>query len=457
MNTPATDPVPQPAPLGFKALWLKEDWWAIWIGLAVTVLAVVLFKNDSLLLKSLAVNPGGVKWVTWGDLTGHFTQKAGWYALQFAVFAAVLGLPCAAMGLHLGRFLAGFACLYALSMAIFCVSGWSKSSQYNLEAPLVALVAGLVLANVLRLPKWLDEALRVEYFVKLGIVLLGATFPLTLIATAGPVAIGQAAIISLLTAGTIFFCATRVFGLDRRLGAVLCVGGAVCGVSGSMAIAASVGAKREHIYTAVTLVVAYALAMILILPFAAKLLDLPAGVGGAWIGTSEFADAAGFAASSAYGKMAGNEEAAVKAFTLMKVIGRDLWIGIWSLVFAFIATTRWDRQETGARPQAGEIWKRFPKFVIGFFIASLLVTWVTRDLDAAALKAAKPLLMDPMGALRGWAFTFCFLSIGLSTRFREMKAVSRGAILAFSIGVAVNVVAGYLLSVHVFGAHWAKL
>jgi putative flippase GtrA len=65
--------------------------------------------------------------------------------------------------------------------------------------------------------------------------------------------------------------------------------------------------------------------------------------------------------------------------------------------------------------------------------------------------------MDPMGALRGWAFIFCFLSIGLTTRFRELKAVSRGALLAFSIGVGVNVVAGYILSVHVFGAYWAAL
>ena len=46
-------------------------------------------------------------------------------------------------------------------------------------------------------------------------------------------------------------------------------------------------------------------------------------------------------------------------------------------------------------------------------------------------KVVKPAVMDPMGALRGWAFIFCFLSIGLTTRFRELKAVSRGALLAF--------------------------
>jgi uncharacterized membrane protein YadS len=195
-----------------------------------------------------------------------------------------------------------------------------------------------------------------------------------------------------------------------------------------------------------------------VLPFVSQALDLPAGVAGAWIGTSEFADAAGFAAASTYGKMVGHEDVSIKAFTLMKVIGRDLWIGIWSLVWALIATTQWEKKEGGTRPGIGEIWHRFPKFVIGFFIASIIVTLFTGDYDADTLKkVVKPALMDPMGALRGWAFIFCFLSIGLTTRFRELKTVSRGALLAFSIGVAVNVVAGYILSVHVFGDYWAKL
>ena len=458
MNAQASEKEAAPAPMGLKAMWLKEDWWAIWIGLGVVLLGIVLFMNGSPLLKSLAVNPGGVKWVTFDQLLGHFANNAGKYAVQFVVFATIFGVTSAIMGIKLGRFLIGFVFLYLLSVCMFSVGGWVNAAKYNLEPPLVALVVGLVLANALPLPKILDDAFRVEYYVKLGIVLLGATFPITLVVTAGPVAIGQATIISLLTALTIYFLATRVFGLDRRLGAVLSVGGAVCGVSGSMAIAASVGAKREHVYTSVTLVVVWALIMIMALPFVSQALGLPAGVAGAWIGTSEFADAAGFAAASTYGKMVGNEDVAIKAFTLMKVIGRDLWIGIWSLVWALIATTVWEKQESGARPGVGEIWRRFPKFVIGFFVASIIVTIYTQDYDATTLKkVVKPALMDPMGALCGWAFIFCFLSIGLTTRFRELKTVSRGALLAFSIGVAVNVVAGYLLSVHVFGNYWSHL
>ena len=172
-------------------------------------------------------------------------------------------------------------------------------SKYNLEAALLRSGRLVIVANLVPLPGWFNAGLRVEYFVKVGIVLLGATFPLTLIATAGPVALGQATFISVLTCLTIFFIG-RAFGLDKRLCAVIGVGGAVCGVSASIAIAASVGAKKEDLYTSVTLVVVWALIMILVLPFVSQALGLSAGVAGAWIGTSEFADAAGFAAASAY-------------------------------------------------------------------------------------------------------------------------------------------------------------
>jgi uncharacterized integral membrane protein (TIGR00698 family) len=442
----------------FSDLFRKEDWWAIWLGLGIVALAIVLFESGNPLLKSLSVNPGGVKWKSLDDLAAHFAANGQWYLLQFAAWLAIFGLSCRVMGIKLIQFIPGFAVLYVLSLAMFSISGWADAQKYNLEAPLVALVAGLIIGNLIPLPGWFDAALRVEYYIKLGIVLLGATFPITLVATAGPVALGQATLISILTCVIIFFAGTRLFGLDKRLCAVIGVGGAVCGVSASMAIAASVGAKKEDLYTSVTLVVVWALIMILALPFISQALGLAAGVAGAWIGTSEFADAAGFAAASTYGKMSGNEDAAIKAFTLMKVIGRDLWIGIWSLVFALIATMSWERTELGARPGAGEIWRRFPKFVIGFFIASALMTAITAGYSADEFKSAvKPALLSPVSSLRAWAFLFCFLAIGLTTRFRELKAVGIKPFFAFTLGVAVNVAAGYFLSAQLFGSYWSKL
>jgi uncharacterized membrane protein YadS len=256
----------------------------------------------------------------------------------------------------------------------------------------------------------------------------------------------------------IYFVGTRVFGLDKRLAAVMGVGGAVCGVSASMAIAASVNAKKDHLYTSVTLVVMWALVMILVLPFLARAMALPAGVAGAWIGTSEFADAAGFAAATTYGKMVGAEDTAIRSFTLMKVIGRDLWIGIWSIVFAAIATFVWEKGESGRVPDAREVWWRFPKFVIGFFVASMLMSAFTGTFSTADFNSAvRPNLLAPLGSLRTWTFIFCFLSIGLTTRFRDLHVVGWKAFWSFTIGVAANVILGYFLSVVVFGSYWAGI
>lgn len=442
----------------WREIYLKEDWWAIWMGLGLMIIAIVMFEEGSPFLSHITINPGGLKWTSLSQLGDHFVTNARMYAMQYIVWMLLFGITTRVMGIETRSFVGSFTFLYVLSMITFSVSGWKNAADFNLEPPLVALILGVILANTVRLPSWMDAGFRVEYFVKIGIVLLGATFPITLVLTAGPVAIAQATLISVVTCGSIYLIATRVFHLDRRLAAVIGVGGSVCGVSASMAISTAVGAKKDDVYTSVTLVVGWALVMILVLPFVSKALGLSSGVAGAWIGTSEFADAAGFAAAGAYGKMAGHEDTAIKAFTLMKVIGRDLWIGIWSFVWALIATFVWERNESSARPDAREIWWRFPKFVLGFFVASLIMSLLTSSYSPADFAShVKPGLIMPLVSLRTWAFIFCFLSIGLTTRFRELRPVGWKTFAAFTLGVAINVLLGYYMSAHVFASYWSKL
>ena len=210
--------------------------------------------------------------------------------------------------------------------------------------------------------------------------------------------------------------------------------------------------------------------LIFLLPLVSRALGLPAGVGGAWIGTSEFADAAGFAAAQAYGGLAGpttgiagTADQAVWAYTLIKVVGRDVWIGIWALVLSIISVTYWERAGTKGPVEVGQIWWRFPKFVVGFLIASILIasiliTAVTQGISFADYNArVKPALIAPITSMRIWAFTFSFLSIGLTTRFRDFAPAGGRLAIAFTAGVVVNLVVGFVLSVLVFGPYWAEL
>ncbi|MBI4863525.1 MAG: putative sulfate exporter family transporter [Candidatus Riflebacteria bacterium] len=361
-----------------------EDYWAIWLGMSIIALAAGLFAGGRT-LTPWAVTPG--EWTQIGELAGDLGSHAFSFAVIYVGFCLVLSLSMKIMGRPLREFIPGFTILFVGALAIFCLAGWKVMRELDLGAPLLALLVGLVIGNVRAMPAWLATSLRTEYYVKTGIVLPGATLPLTLIKDAGPIAFIQATIVSVSTWLTIYWAATRLFGLDPRFGAVLGTGGAVCGVSGSIAVGGAVKADKDHIAIGIAIVSVWALVMIFVLAFLTKAVVVPAGVqptawyhmtpgeAGAWVGTSEYADAAGFAVVSELA--AAHGDAPIHAFTLMKVIGRDIWIGIWCLVLSIVSVVYWEsRSGDGPVGRVGfsVVWERFPKFVLGFFIASVITS-----------------------------------------------------------------------------------
>ena len=461
MTTYATELKVKDKSSGWQEFWLKEDWWAVWLGLGIVALAYLFYLSGSS-ISWIAVAPA--KWSTLTDLVTQFSTNAFRYLALLGAFLILFTLVISFIGQKAKEFIPSFIFVFILSTIVYTIGNWDQASRYNLEPPLMALILGLIISNLAGLPRWLDAGFRVEFYIKLGIVLLGATLPFTLIIWAGPVAILQASIVSLVTFLVIFFTA-RKLGLDHRLAAVLGAGGAVCGVSASIAVAGAVRAKKEHPPIAISLVVFWAIILIFALPLVSRMLHLPTGVAGAWIGTSEFADAAGLAAAQSYGGLAGTDlniagtpDQALASYTLIKVIGRDMWIGIWAFILALIAVTVWERSETNSKVQLGQIWWRFPKFIIGFLIASVLTTLIVRGYTLVDYnKLVKPSLIVPITALRTWVFTFSFFSIGLTTRFRELAKAGLKPFFAFTVGVIVNLILGYILSVLVFGNYWSAI
>ncbi|WP_242337856.1 MULTISPECIES: YeiH family protein [Anaeromyxobacter] len=428
----------------------REDTWAILIALGI-VLAVTsaFFLGATRLVSTAALSFPA--WSDAGKVLATLQANPASPLVLFGVFLALFGAASAVIGWDVAKYAAGFGVLFVFSIVVAILGSNEVLKAWQLEPPLLALVVGMVLGNAVALPRWFQSALRTEFYVKVGIVLMGATLPFTIILQAGPLAILQATIVAVTTFAAIYLAATRLFGLDPRFGATLGAGGSICGVSAAIAIGGACRAEKSHVSVAISMVILWAVAMIFLLPVGARHLGLGPGQAGAWIGTSEFADAAGFAAAATLG-----DERAIKTFTLMKVVGRDMFVGVWALVVAFLSVTRWERKGAAEaeRVRPAEIWQRFPKFILGFLVASLAVTVVLASVDSKIGTQFSKEAIGPLKNLRGWAFTWTFLSIGFTTRFRELTRFGWRPFAAFALGVLVNVPLGYWLSTSVFASYW---
>ena len=159
----------------WRELWLKEDWWAIWLGLGIVVAAYLLFASGAS-IRWVAVTPP--KWHGFAQLGVHFAANYQRYIVQFLLWLAIFAVAVSTLGHKLRDFLPSFLFLYVFSVAIFAVGQWDGANRYNLEPPLVALILGLAISNLIGTPRALQAGFRVEFYIKTGIVLLGATLPI---------------------------------------------------------------------------------------------------------------------------------------------------------------------------------------------------------------------------------------------------------------------------------------
>ncbi|PZG19136.1 putative sulfate exporter family transporter [Micromonospora craterilacus] len=315
-----------------------------------------------------------------------------------------------------------------------------------IEYPVYAILLGLLGNLVVTLTGLRDRiaaAFRTEFFIKTGLVLLGASINLAVIASAAGPAIAQAV---LLISGVFLFTwwlAGRL-GLEDKLRALLASAVSICGVSAAIAAAGAVRARREQLAYTASLVIVFALPSIFLLPWLADLLGLEPAVAGAWIGGNIDTTAAVTAA----GALAGEE--ALQIASIVKVTQNAL-MGVVAVALTAYFALHVERRAGAARPGLGELWRRFPKFVLGFVAASVIATWYL-DVAGADGKATIAVVND----LRVWFFILAFVSIGLEVRVAALRqagwrpvAVFGGATLfnlVLALGLASVLFAGFTIS-----------
>jgi uncharacterized membrane protein YadS len=311
---------------------------------------------------------------------------------------------------------------------------WVKSIEFPVYAILVGLAGGVVL-GLLGLRERLNMAFRTEFFIKTGLVLLGASINLAIIAQAAGPAIAQSAILITCVFLATWFLA-GLLGLDLKLRAILAASVSICGVSAAIAAAGAVSAKKEQLAYVASLVIVFALPSIFIQPWMAQQLGLSQSVAGAWIGGNIDTTAAVAAAGSIVG------DDALKIATIVKTTQNAL-MGVVAFALAAYFVYRVEKAP-GASVSLSTLWTRFPKFILGFIAASAIATWYINT--AVDQKAATDTLKVAGNDLRIWFFVLAFVCIGLEFRVTSLREAGIRPVIVFAGATVLNLVLALVLA-----------
>lgn len=304
------------------------------------------------------------------------------------------------------------------------------------EYPVYAIAVGLLLNGVLAATGVRDRlasGFRTEFFIKTGLVVLGATVVFSVIVRAGGPAILQGLLLITGVFGFTWWLAGRL-GLDERLRALLASAVSICGVSAAIAAAGAVRARREQLAYTASLVIIFALPSIFVLPWLADLLGLSPAVTGAWLGGNIDTTAAVTAA----GSIAGEEP--LQIASIVKLTQNAL-IGIVAVGLTAWFAFKVDRTE-GEKPRAIELWHRFPKFVLGFLAASVLATILAEQASAARLEDFDATIK----VFRDTFLTLAFVSIGLEFKVTSLREAGWRPIGVFAAATVFNVLLALALA-----------
>ena len=317
-----------------------------------------------------------------------------------------------ALALEAARLIPGVLLLFVLGSAGKWVEASIKTygrvhhmALPNIEYVLWAILFGLVVGNLFAASRhfavFAPGINTYEFFLKVGIALLGVRFLVSDIAKMGGLSLGLV-VLEFAVAGTVMVLLGRAFGLGPKLTALLAVGSSVCGVSAIIATQGAIEADDEDTSYAIGAILALGAASLFLFPAIGHALGMSDHAFGLWAGLAIDNTAEVTAAGSLYSEEAG------KWAVLAKTV-RNATIGFVVLGVAVYFASRAGKTLKGSR--AGLVWSKFPKFVLGFLIVSALAS-------AHALRAPD---VASLANLSRWAFLLTFAGVGLKTNFAELR------------------------------------
>ena len=301
----------------------------------------------------------------------------------------------------------------------------------NIEYVLWAIVIGLVISNTLTIPSIFRPGIDTyELWLKAGIVLLGARFLVGDVLHLGGISLALV-FVEILGSLALMTLLGRLFKLKPKLTSLLAVGSSVCGVSAIIAAKGAIDADDEDSSFAIAAILALGAFALFAFPLIGHALHMKDTAYGLWAGLAVDNTAEATAAGALY------SDAAARLAVLAKT-SRNAMIGFVVLGYALYWANR--GQADTITNKAAFLWKKFPKFVLGFLLISALVS-------LGAFNAAQ---ITSLANLSRWAFLLTFAGVGLRTNFREM---SKQGLRPFIVGALGEVLIATLTLGLVIGAN----
>lgn len=361
-------------------------------------------------------------------------SRWGYLVLLFGCLSILFGVAHMRMGVKLLDFLKGFGFVFLIGSISHFLAGQSTMKDLGIGYAAWAIILGLLISNTLGVGSAIKSALSTELYIKTGLVILGAEILMSKILAIGLPGIFVAWVVTPIVLISTYWFGQRVLKIgSKTLNITISADMSVCGVSAAVATAAACKASKEELTLAIGLSMVFTSIMMVILPLVINGLGMPEVLGGAWIGGTIDATGAVVAAGAFLGDTALNVAATIKMI-------QNILIG----VIAFGVAIYFTRMGSGPGEKigAGEIWRRFPKFVLGFIGASILFSILYGLLDSHMAYAIldQGVIGGFTSHLRGWLFCLAFVSIGLSTNFRELKSHFTGGkpFILYVCGQAFN-------------------
>ena len=416
--------------------YLTEDWIVTFLSIPLLILAG---------LATYLPNNGP-------KVPSHLDTLEAWanIGVFFVIALVVLYLGNLILKRPMKGLIPSFIVIFAIAVLAQWIAKIPAVKFYGFEAVFFSVIFGLIIRNLFHIPEWLKPAIQGEFFIKIGVVCLGATVLFRDVMKSGAAGLIQAVIV----VGIVWFFAyllARKFKVERATAMTLASGCSICGVSACITAAGVAGTDKKQLSYIISLVLIIVVPMIYLMPWLAKMIVplftedpiVQQEIMGAWIGGTIDTTSGVVASSEMAGDLANTTAVIVKAT-------QNVLIGVVAFFIALYLSARGEGK-TGA-PSLGIVWEKFPKFILGFVVASAVFSLLQAYgvfPDSAESKLAETTLAKTFST---FFFSLAFVCIGMDTRLKDIiSKENRNALYAFLGAQTFNICVTCLVAWLMFG------